>query len=275
MRILILGASGYAGSRIKKELEGKYDNVFGTYRTFRREYEKDCSMVPYTLGDKERLAEILREKQPDVIISSIRGEFEEQFACHRQLLEYLRPEKHARLLFLSTSNVFDGALEKPHFECDTPAAESEYGKFKIQCEKDIRDSLGERGIVLRIPEIYGKDCPRIRILRERIQNRTPIKTYRNLYVNYTTHRQIAAWIAYILENDLTGIFHIGTGDMSDYMEFQKRLATHLAMGEPVFEVTEMPVREYQAVLPDRTEIPDSLQRDIDGVIREMEVTFSA
>lgn len=269
MKILVFGASGYAGSYIKKVLDEKFNNVFGTYRTFRDDYKDNMSMIPYELDDMEGLSDILQKINPDVIISCLTGNFTKLVLLHTTISEYIKRKENGRLIFLSSANVFDGALEKAHFEKDEPKAASEYGKFKIQCEKIICGVLGERGIIIRIPEIYGKNCPRVLKLKEAVQTHNPIKTFQNLYVNYTTDRQIAEWIAYIIENDLTGIFHIGTKDMSDYVAFQKKLVDKLSPGQPFFEITKEPLRLTQAVLPGRNEIPNSMQLHVEDVIHHI------
>ncbi len=274
LKILILGASGYAGSYIKKVLDEKFNDVFGTYHTLRNDYKGNMSMIPYELGDMEGLLNILQKVNPDIVISCLTGDFTKLVLLHTIISEYIKEKENGRLIFLSSANVFDGALEKAHFEYDVPKAASEYGKFKIQCEKIICGALGERGIIIRIPEIYGRNCPRILKLKEAVKAHIPIKTFQNLYMNYTTNRQIAEWIAYIIENDLTGIFHVGTKDMSDYAGFQKKLADKLSLGQPTFEITKEPIRLTQAVLPGRNEIPDSIQLNVEDVIHHITGTVS-
>lgn len=157
--------------------------------------------------------------------------------------------------------------EKPHYEYDEPGSQSDYGKFKVRCEQVIQDVLGEEAVIIRIPEIHGRTGLRMERFEEAVRTQKPIPTYRNLFMNYTTNHQIAEWLAYIIENDLKGIFHIGTKDMCDYSVFEKELLEALAFGEPVFDVHEEDEPFYQAVLPGREEIPESLQMTVKDVIR--------
>lgn len=156
MKILILGASGYAGACIKKVLEKRYDLVLGTYRTWKEEYRNAPSMLQAELGDSPRLRKLLSSRRPDVVISCVTGDFSQQMEAHRLIAEYLAAQGEGKLIYLSSANVFDGALEGPHFEQDAPKADSPYGKFKIDCETCIRDRLGERGVIMRIPEFGGR-----------------------------------------------------------------------------------------------------------------------
>lgn len=267
MKILILGASGYAGSCIKKALEARSHEITGTYRTMRPSYSNDASMARYELGDKERLNQLLRDTDPDAVLSCLTGDFDRQENAYETILRFLKEKPRGKFLFLSTSNVFDGALESAHYENDAPKAESEYGQFKIRCENRIRNALGERGIILRIPEIWGTDCPRLQAIQSSIREGSPILTFRNLFVNVTTNRQIAAWIDYIVEKDLNGTFHIGTEDVCEYVRFHRELISALSWGEPAFDIREQPARLVQAVLPGRDEIPPSMRFRVKDVVR--------
>lgn len=266
MKILILGASGYAGTCIKKFLEKRFESVLGTYRTWKEEYRNAPSMLQAELGDSPQLLELLTSRKPDVVISCVTGDFSQQIEAHKLVAEYLAAQGEGKLIYLSTANVFDGALEAPHFEQDTPKAASPYGKFKIACETCVRDRLGERCVIVRIPEIWGRDCPRLRKLLRAVQEGTPIQSYGNQFVNYTTNAQIAQWIAYLLERDLRGVFHIGTRDLREYAAFQRELLQALGLQPPAFQMEQWAEPQYQAVLPGRTDIPDCLQFDVADVI---------
>ena len=266
MKILILGASGYAGACIKKVLKKGFESVLGTYRTWKEEYRADSTMLQLELGDDRRLREVLNQCRPNVVISCVTGDFSQQMEAHKLVAEYLAAQGEGKLIYLSTANVFDGALEAPHFEQDAPKAASPYGKFKIACETCIRDRLGERCVIVRIPEIWGRGCPRLRKLLRAVQEGTPIQSYGNLFVNYTTNAQIAQWIAFFLERDLRGVFHIGTRDLREYTAFLRELLQALGLQPPAFQVEECGGPLYQAVLPSRKDIPDYLQFDVADVI---------
>ena len=149
---------------------------------------------------------------------------------------------------------------------DKPDSETDYGNFKIECERMLQDKLSDRCIIVRIPQIWGTNCPRILKLIEDTKNNTPIVTYPNFYVNYTTNIQIAEWIEYIIKENLRGIFHIGTRDTYDYMQFQFELSKILGLNEPVFEKELVPHKCFQAVVPGRKEIPENFQMNVMDVL---------
>ncbi len=66
------------------------------------------------------------------------------------------------LIYLSSVNVFDDVLDRPHYEGDVRAYRNGYGQFKIRCEDLLRERLGDRAIILRTPFVWGRGSPRVR-----------------------------------------------------------------------------------------------------------------
>jgi dTDP-4-dehydrorhamnose reductase len=269
MRVLILGASGYAGRAIVQRLEEAHQ-VYGTYHTQAKQYRDNNKMFQYRLEDTDILKSILNRVQPQIIISSLTGDFQLQLAAHHQIADYFLGNKDGRIIYISTANAFDARSDRPHYEMDEPESETDYGNFKIKCERMLQDRLGDKCVLVRIPQIWGKDCPRILKLIEDTKNNAPIVTYPGFYVNYTTNVQIAEWIEYIIKENLRGIFHVGTEDTYDYMQFQIELSRVLGLSDPVFKKEIVPSKCFQAVLPGRREIPEGFQIKVKDVLEYLE-----
>lgn len=267
MKGLILGASGLAGSAIMRALQAAGYSVSGTCRT-PREDGGPPALLHFDLDEPQSIMPLLEDVRPDTVISCLRGDFTRQLEAHRLLADFLH-QHSGTLIYLSTANVFDGDLSRPHYEEDTPCSDSAYGQFKIACEQLLQARLGENCIVLRPPEIWGWDCPRLRALVKSAREGTPLQTYENLSVNYTTDAQIARWTAFILKHDLRGVFHVGTQDTSDYTAFLDRLAAQLDLPRPIYTVEQNNVPAYQAVLPGRSEIPAELQLSVQNVLHDL------
>lgn len=84
----------------------------------------------------------------------------------------------------------------------------------------------------------------------------PVQIYGNYWVNDTADRQTAAWVSYIIRQNLHGLFHIGVRDLYGYTAFQKELAKRLGLRTLVFEIEENPEKQVLAVVPGRQEIPE-------------------
>lgn len=265
MKVLVLGASGLAGSAIVKSLRAGGYTVSGTYRTPSLDYDGDPAMLRLDLDFPQTIVPLLAKASPDVVISCLRGDFDHQLEAHGLAAAFMR--RHGgKLIYLSTANVFDGDLSRPHYEGDTLCSDSTYGQFKIACEQLLQDRLGQNCVILRPPEIWGRDCPRLHLLVKNTREGKPVRTYENLSVNYTTDMQIARWAAFILRHDLRGIFHVGTPDTSDYTSFLERLAGQLGLPRPSCDTVRNDTQAYQAVLPGRNEIPSALHLTVDDVL---------
>lgn len=81
----------------------------------------------------DNLKEMLLILKPGIVISCLRGEFDQQLRFHETLAMELT-NTSSRMYHFSTTNVFDGDFSKPHMETDLPISNSDYGKFKIACE---------------------------------------------------------------------------------------------------------------------------------------------
>ena len=96
-RILILGASGFIGNAIYKELL-PYFNVFGTYCTSQPEFDENQVFFQFDIK-KDSIESVLEEVKPNYIISSLRGSFKSQHTIHEHLVNYTLNQKKCRILY--------------------------------------------------------------------------------------------------------------------------------------------------------------------------------
>lgn len=182
-KLLILGASGLVGKAIAKECAKNFD-VYGTYFSTETDLAKD-KQFQLIIQEQESIREILNFVQPDIIVSSLRGDFDEQLTFHQNLGEELR-NRAGVLYYFSTTNVFDGDLSRHHCESDAPNADSDYGQFKMNCEKMLSQLLINRSTIIRIPGIWGKNSPRMINLKRNLETAEPIQAYTNLECSFLT-----------------------------------------------------------------------------------------
>lgn len=261
-KVLILGASGYVGSSIYHQLSKHYE-VYGTYHSSNRDNEDDHFFhMDIQTNEIESLLETI---QPDVILSSLRGEFDQQTRLHRRIADYVASDSKRKMIFISTANVFDGDLSKPHYESEETNPQSDYGTYKANCEKLLQDHLGHQCIILRIPAVWGVDCPRLNQLRTAKQ----LDSVTNFNINITTNRQIAEVVEFILDEDRKGIFHIGTTDQMDYFQLQKMICRQLQIKEPEFQIEKEDETCNQVLFSERSDLPEQLKQTISDVIDSM------
>jgi len=258
-KVLILGASGLVGRAILDELKDGFD-LYGTYSTSVTSLpeEKQFQLEVHQI---DKLREIIQSIKPDIVISCLRGDFDQQLKFHKELALTLQ-NTSSQVYYFSTTNVFDGDFSKPHTETDIPIAESDYGKFKIACENILKEILDERVIVSRIPAIWGKNSPRLHLIKESIKNNKIIDVYNNLVCNNLLDAQLAKQLRFIIENQLKGIIHLGTKDCMTQGQFYEQIISKLACEKNILRYQsyqDKDVTYYFQLTSNREDLPDFLQ----------------
>lgn len=263
-RILILGASGFLGNAIYKELCNYYD-TFGTYCSARRSYGDNQKFLRYDMLEDD-VHRILQEVRPQVIISSLRGDFGAQIQAHAHITEYLSRHR-ARLYFLSSANVFDAYSKYPSYEFDKTLSESIYGRLKIRIENMLLRLPARKMGILRLPMVFGNTSPRIREIKRAMETGEAIEVFPNLIVNVTSDDKFCQQLHYMVNRNKYGIYHLGSRDLVHHDDFIREITSHLSDRKPVFKrVYTTNEERYLAVLPKENLLPKNLQLSYQEVI---------
>lgn len=264
-KILILGGSGLVGTAVINEMN-KYNqfDVYSTYFQNSMLLNEDKSFK-LNIQDEDNISSILNILKPQIIISCLRGDFNKQLILHEKTADYLS-KNGGRLFFFSTTNVFDNDLSKPHYEDDLPDSQSDYGQYKIECEKEISEILHDNACILRIPQVWGKSSPRMKELLNSLRSNKDVIVYPKLYHNTNTDVMIARQLCYIINNNLKGIFHLVSEDIINYKDFYKGLIAGLGYRKVIIEEN-FEEEGYFALLSNRkNEFPKELGFSNNSVI---------
>ena len=254
-RILILGASGFIGNALYKELNSYYD-TFGTYFT-KKGFGNNHHFYHFDV-EEGGLEEIIKQVKPKLIISTLRGPFEALIETHQFLIDLIE-KSNCRLLFLSSANAFDTFEHFPSYEYDKTLSESVYGRFKIKIENDLLRLPTAKYVLARVPMIFGNNSPRIFELDQAIENDIPIEVFPNTIINVNNDIRLSQQIHYIINQQLTGIYHLGSTDLIHHFDFIKLLIQRRyhkkAVFKQVFTTNQM---RYLAVLAKENKLPSNL-----------------
>jgi len=269
-RILILGASGFLGGSIYKEL-CSYFRTFGTYNTSNKSFEKNNHFFQYNI-EEDDVFEILDIVKPTIIISSLRGDFSKQVLVHQHLTEYVFANK-VRLLYLSSANVFDAYIKYPSYEQDKTYSNSIYGHFKIKIENMLLRLPKKQITILRLPMVFGAQSPRVQEITQSTKEKEPIEVFPNLIMNVTNDYKVTQQIHYIINRNKYGVFHLGSNDLVHHDDFIKEIIASLELGTtPIYKrVYTTNDDRYLAVLPKFNKLPKHLQIKSQDILTELKL----
>jgi len=233
-KVLVLGGSGLIGKAIIREMDKYKDfEIYSTYYEHTLLLNK-CTSFKLNIEELENINSILNNVKPKIIVSCLRGDYDKQLIFHTKIAEYLK-QNGGNLYFFSTANVFDNDYSKPHYEDDVPNSRTDYGRYKIACEKSITKILNDNACILRIPQVWGKYSPRMIQLLKSLNNNKAITVYPKLLLNVNTDVMIAKQLCYIIENRLSGIFHLVSEDIDNYNNFFNELIMGLGFDNAKIE----------------------------------------
>lgn len=248
MKILILGDTGLVGKALVNHFK-KNNEVIGLSR---RHLKEDYEHLQYDL-ESESIMPILTEKKPDLIISCSRGEFEDQLKCHEEIVKYAK-ENDTIVCFYSTANVFDGEGDAVKYETSERFAHSEYGLYKIGVEEMI-ETL-DKGIIIRLPMVFAKESPRMEMLQMAKRESETLETPNPVYLTAILTDQVVEMQQYVLDNNLSGIFHFSSSDVI----LMKDLYTRILGDDSLLIIDEIEPT-YLAIVPQRSDMPFDFKMD--------------
>ena len=263
-RILILGASGFIGNAIYKELCSYFD-TYGTYCS-NPLFRENQQFFRYDLREDD-IFRVLEQVKPHFIISALRGDFSAQVMAHQHILEYITRRKNCKLYFVSSANVFDAYSKYPSYEMDKTLSEGIYGRLKIKIENMMMRLPKEKTAILRVPMVFGNTSPRIKDIKTQLAQEEPIEVFPNLIINVTNDDRLTQQIHYLINQDKSGIYHLGSVDLVQHEEFIKEVIKRLGNFHPVLKrVFTTNEDRYLAALPKDNLLPKNLRIQYQDII---------
>ena len=141
----------------------------------------------------------------------------------------LAQEQGKWVLHISTDFVFDGGLDRPYVETDTPNPINEYGKSKLAGEVLLQES-GCAHCLVRLEWTYGLHGRNfVTKLIERAQTSKTLSVVSDQVGSPTATTEVAKAICALLEQRAEGLFHFaGAGYVSRY-DMAKFVFDHLGL----------------------------------------------
>lgn len=261
---MILGASGFIGNALYKELCSYFD-TYGTYNTNEKGFNKNQKFYEFD-HETENVEILLQSLKPTVIVSALRGNFTSQVITHFSIIDYIA-KNDCKLVFLSSSNVFDGFTNFPSYEYDKTLSMSVYGRFKIKIENALLRLPNHKYNILRLPMVFGANSPRVLEIKNKIEFGEPIEVFPNVVINATDISKLTQQIHYIINRKKQGVFHLGSNDLIHQHDLVTDIAKELGYKNPhLKQVYDSNFDRFLAVIPKDNLLPKNLQVSVLDVI---------
>ncbi len=225
-KIAILGGKGMLGTDLACICEQHRFNI------------KVFDLPEFDITNLQQLKEALNAAQTIVncaAYTNVDGagkEAEEAYQVNAEAvgrLGELVKEANAWLLHISTDFVFDGRLDRPYVETDTPNPINEYGKTKLAGEQLLGQS-GCRHCILRLEWTYGTAGNNfVKKLIQRAGTNKTLKVVDDQIGSPTATIEVAKIICKLLQTKPAGIFHFASSGYVSRYEMAKFIVDKLQL----------------------------------------------
>ncbi len=221
LKVWIVGAEGQIGEAINEVLDPLEIEALNTDKN-----ELDITQTDEVL----RFGEIHR---PDVIINCAavtdvelcEREPEHAFrvnALGARNLSIVARKTGAKMVQLSTDDVFDGLASKPYTEFDETAPRTVYGKSKLAGERYVKE-FTHKHFIIRSNWVYGKGNNFVnRVLAAADAGRS-LSVAEDQYGSPTSAKDLAGIILYLITTNEYGTYHATCKGVCSRFEFAQEI----------------------------------------------------
>lgn len=241
MNILITGSNGNIGSYLTKYFS-KYHNVMGLSRD------------QMDIRNKDKTLYMIKSIKPDIVIhcaALTNIDFCENHETEAYTVNtlgslnvaYACSSLNIPMVYLSSSDIFDGNSKTEYYETDECNPLNVYGKTKLAGEKLIR-TICKRYFIIRTSWVFGgENC----YIKKSLENLgSPIFICTDQVVNPTYIEDLCYSIEKIMVSDIYGIYNCVNKNSSSKLDVIKHLFSILNIEKPLMEI---PNESYDFLAP--------------------------
>lgn len=150
---------------------------------------------------------------------------------------------NAKLIQLSTADVFDGKADRPYTEFDTPNPQSIYGKSRYEGEKYVRQFCHNHFIV-RVSRLYSRERGQVEGIIQQAKN-GKVVVGKDLYASPTSAYELAQFIIDLMQGNSYGTIHASGGGYTTMYDFAKEIIDYAGIPAEIVEVSDVDDMEYR------------------------------
>jgi dTDP-4-dehydrorhamnose reductase len=247
MNIFLTGASGLVGSAFARAAARRGHRVTGTVGTFAGPIEGLTTKVPLNLADEGATTNAVLDVFPEAIVNCAAVSVPEQCEANPALAQSLnvalptllaRLAHHvsARLVHISSEQVFDGTQTTPYTADAAPVPINLYARQKLESERAVQAAAPEFAVTLRVPLLMGNSAAGQRSNHERLladwaAGRTP-RLFVDEFRQPCTAENLAEVLVELCERPTPrGVLHWAGTDLLSRHEMGRRIREHFKLTE--------------------------------------------
>lgn len=231
MKVLVTGANGQLGYDVIKELQKQNIECFGATR-------KDFDIIDFKATEN-----FIIKYMPDVVIhcaayTAVDKAEDEPDLCYKvntsatESIAEICKKINAKMLYISTDYVFDGAKEGFYEVEDNPNPINVYGKTKLLGEEAVQKIL-DKYFIVRISWVFGEHANNfVKIMLRLGAERKELNVVADQYGSPTYTADLAPLLVEMIKTEKYGIYHATNEDVCSWAEF----------AEEIFKIAKMDVK---------------------------------
>lgn len=256
MKILIIGASGFLGTKLMKSLKKDFE-VFGTC------FDKKIKALHHLDITHEReVNDLFQEIEPQVVIHV--GGITNVDACEQERKKTWKVNvlstkniinaclKHnSKLVYFSTDYVFDGK-KGDYSETDKPNPISYYAETKVESEKMVLKH--KNNLVLRTAVLYGYNNKQdkmhfMKLVCTKLNNGQKVNAFVDWIRTPTLIDDIAHALTILIRKNKAGIYHVVGSETISMHDFALKISETFNLDKSLVKKASMKDFEKMAGRP--------------------------
>ena len=142
----------------------------------------------------------------------------------------------AKLVQLSTADVFDGKSKLPYTEFDQPNPQSIYGKSKLAGENYVRE-FSNYHFIVRVSRLYSRENQFVEdILKEAKSGQVVVS--KDLYMSPTSAHELANFLIELINTSSFGTYHTSADGFISMHDFTSEILSDTGVKADIIESSE-------------------------------------
>lgn len=220
-KIWICGAKGQIGRAINEVID-------------KLEYKiLDTDIDDLDITDTDEVLRFGEMNRPDVIINC--AGLTDLQECEKDLakafktnalgarnLSIVARKVEAKLVHISTDDVFDGKSQKPYTEFDETHPKTAYGKSKLAGERYVKE-FTYKHFIIRSTWVYGLGNNFINQLLEKVEQEENLSIAGDQFGSPTSAKELARFILHLIQTNEYGTYHATNSGVCSRFEFASEI----------------------------------------------------